>query len=194
MHKTRMMVIPMPLAYNRKTSSVALYAMDASRQIFLDAYDEYADAIFRHCVFRVFSRERAEELVQETFVRFWEYLGKEKKIENIRAFLYRIATNLIIDESRKKKTESLDALLEDAPHLEPEGEGAESVARPALMREALEYMQQLKPEEREIIMMRFVDDLSPKEIAEVLRTNPNVVSVRLHRAIQSLRRILPIHE
>ena len=194
MYVRRTMVFSETLGYDNEASRTALRAMDASRQLFLDAYDEHADAIFRHCVFRVFSRERAEELVQETFVRFWEYLGKEKKIENIRAFLYRIATNLIIDESRKKKTESLDALLEDSPYLEPQGEGADSVERAALMREAMDYMQKLKPEEREIIMMRFIDDLSPKEIAEVLRTNPNVVSVRLHRALQSLRRVIPIHE
>ena len=70
------------------------------------------DAIFRHCYFRVFDRERARDLVQETFLKTWEYLTRGHDIENIRAFLYRVATNLIIDDSRRKKEISLEQLSE----------------------------------------------------------------------------------
>src|SRR3989338_4735544 len=83
---------------------------------FLQAYEAYNDAIFRYCYFRVYDRERARELSQETFMKAWEYLSRTgKKIENLRAFLYKIATNLIIDNSRQKgkKTVSLDQLHEE---------------------------------------------------------------------------------
>src|SRR5690349_19793406 len=77
---------------NGFTASPMSKEMDVSNQ-FLQAYDEFADPIFRHCYFRVFRRDRAKELVQETFLRAWEYQLQGKPIENIRAFLYRIANN-----------------------------------------------------------------------------------------------------
>ena len=71
------------------------------------AYADYADAIFRHCAFRLMNRERGKELMQETFLRIWIELGKGVEVLNMRAFLYRIANNLIIDDVRKKKEMSL---------------------------------------------------------------------------------------
>jgi RNA polymerase sigma-70 factor (ECF subfamily) len=96
---------------------------DANRQQFLAAYDNYADAIYRHCFYRVFSKPLAEELTQDTFMKTWKYLEGGKQVENLRAFLYRVANNLIIDHSRKKKEERLDALLEKSADLEPAYDG-----------------------------------------------------------------------
>ena len=87
---------------------------NTTNDTFLTAYDKYADAIYRHCFFRVFSKEKAEELTQETFMRTWQYLEDGKEVLNLRAFLYRVANNLIIDHSRKKKEERLDNFHE--PH------------------------------------------------------------------------------
>ena len=77
---------------------------------FLTLYDAYADAIFRHCFFRVYERERARDLVQETFARTWEYAAKGNAVENARAFLYRVANNVIGDEVCEKKETSPDAM------------------------------------------------------------------------------------
>ena len=71
---------------------------------FLAAYDEYSDALFRHCMIRVRDRDVAKDIVQETFSRTWLYLSEGKKVEYIRAFLYRVANNLIVDGARKKKS------------------------------------------------------------------------------------------
>src|SRR3989344_6415935 len=81
---------------------------------FLEAYDKYADAIFRYCYYRVFDRDKANDYVQEAYCRTWKYLMQGNQIENIRAFLYRTANNIIIDESRKKKSFSLDQIMEKA--------------------------------------------------------------------------------
>ncbi len=85
----------------------------AEEDKFIKAFDAYADGIFRYCFFRVFNRERAKDLVQDTFMRAWEYAAKGNKIENLKAFLYKIAHNVVIDESRKVKEYSLDALLSE---------------------------------------------------------------------------------
>lgn len=86
----------------------AKWAQDFERD-FLAAYDEHSDALFRHVLIRVRDREVAKDIVQEAFSRTWLYLSEGKKIDYMRAFLYRVANNLIVDGSRKKKSASLDA-------------------------------------------------------------------------------------
>jgi RNA polymerase sigma factor (sigma-70 family) len=149
-------------------------------------YGDHSDALFRHCYFRVYSRERALELVQETFTRMWVYVSGEQSIDNPRAFLYRILNNLIIDEYRKKKSESLDRLLEDG--FEPSENGKEDIYTAADAREVVSLLQELDEEDRKLITMRFLDDLSPKEIALIVGQTENNVSVRLHRAIKKMRK------
>lgn len=154
----------------------------------IQAYDLYADAIFRHCYFRISDRELAQDLMQETFTRTWEYMVEKGSIDNIRAFLYRTANNLIIDHFRKKKEVSLEQKME---------EGFQPVAPYAGIKESidaggvLDLLSRLTLEYREIIIMRYIDEMSPKEIAEVLGESANVVSVRLNRATQKLRTFLP---
>jgi RNA polymerase sigma factor (sigma-70 family) len=157
----------------------------ATKKQFLEAYDAYSEAIYRHCYFRVYSKERAEELVQETFMKTWEYLaGGEKIRESIRPLLYRIATNLIIDDSRKKKETSLEALLELNPGAEPGRE--DDLKRRILWKQLLEEMNGLEEDERNILVLRYVDDLDPKDIAKILNISANHVSVKINRATKNL--------
>lgn len=154
---------------------------------FLTAYDSYSAAIYRHCFFRVYSKVRAEELVQETFTRVWQYLLQGKQVENIRAFLYRVANNLIIDESRKKKEESLELLMEKSPGFEPFHDGHKTMEKKILFNEIVEGMDSLPADYKDILMFRYVNDLDPKEIAEILNTNANNVSVKINRAVKALK-------
>jgi RNA polymerase sigma-70 factor, ECF subfamily len=156
---------------------------------FLEAYDAYADAIFRHCYYRLFDRERARDIMQDTFMRAWEYMGKGEKVENIRALLYRIANNLIIDYVRKKKESSLDAMQEegfdpatddDMAHVGDRLDGAQAV----------EALKQLDDSHREVLVMRYVNGLEPAEIAKITGESANTVSVRLHRGLRKLRVLL----
>src|SRR3989338_5881146 len=78
---------------------------------FEKAYDELSDAIFRHCWFKIGDREKAKDLMQETFTKSWQYIAQGTSVNNLRPFLYRVANNLIIDEYRKKKELSLDGLM-----------------------------------------------------------------------------------
>ena len=154
---------------------------------FLEAYDKHSDAIYRHCYFRVFSKQRAEELVQEAFLRAWQYMSEGKDVENMRALLYRIATNLIIDDSRRRKEESLDGMLESETISEPGEDGRKNLELGILAKDVYAKMKELKPDEREILTLRFVDELEPREIAEILEITPNNASVRINRAVASLR-------
>jgi RNA polymerase sigma-70 factor (ECF subfamily) len=159
-------------------------------QEFLKAYEDYADDLFRHAFFRVRDRERAKDLVQETFTRTWTTLSDGASIDNLRAFFYRVLTNAIIDESRKKKSASLDTMLEEgfAPHDE---EATEAVFEVTTIRETHELLSTLPDEYRLPLVMRHLDGLSPREIAEILGLTENLVSVRINRAINKLRKNTP---
>ncbi len=156
---------------------------------FLQAYDAYSDAIFRHCYYRLFDRERAKDVMQDTFMRTWEYLGKGEKVENIRALLYRIANNLIIDFVRKKKETSLDQLQEAGFDPAADDDMARAGAR-LDGAQAVEALKQLDDSHREVLVMRYVNGLEPAEIAHITGETPNTVSVRLHRGLSKLRVIL----
>lgn len=155
---------------------------------FIKAYDAYADAIFRHCYFRVFDRERAKELMQETFTRTWDYMVKGNEVKSIRTFLYKIANNLIIDHVRKKKEFSLETLQETG--FEPSHTTKDELHIHIDAERVIEVIGKLDEMYREPILMRYVDGLKPKEIAELLNETVNVVSVRINRGVKQLRELL----
>lgn len=157
---------------------------EENKKKFLDAYDAYSDALYRHAYFKVFDKGKAEEFTQEAFMKTWEYCASRNIVlKNLRAFLYRVLDNLIIDEFRKKKSVSLDLLIEEG--YEPAVEGDNTVDTIAIdkMRSVL---LSIDSKYRNLLIMRFVDDLSIPEIAEILEERENTIAVRVHRAIKKL--------
>jgi RNA polymerase sigma-70 factor (ECF subfamily) len=152
---------------------------------FEQAYNEYADAIFRHCYFRVFDRERGKELMQEAFMRAWNFLCDGKKIDNMRAFLYRVANNLIVDEIRKKKEVSLDALQKGG--WDPGYDETPDMHRRLEQGKVLVTLRQMDKDYRDVLIMRYIDGIPPADIAGILGESANTISVRLHRGIKQLR-------
>jgi len=156
---------------------------------FQKIYDEESDAIFRFCLTRVSNREQSLDITQDTFMRLWENIIQKKDIINYRAFLFTIARNLIIDWYRKKKNISLDKIIEEGDgkfdlidnsmisNLEIKSEG----------KYILDKISELGETYQTILYLRFVDDLSIKEIAEVLNISENATSVRINRGLEELR-------
>ncbi len=159
---------------------------------FLAAFDEYGDALFRHASIRVSDRERSIDLVHDTFTKAWSYLRSGHQVDSFRPFLYKVLNNLIIDEYRKRKEASLDAILaaegvSEGSFEELVEDSVESLAATLDGRRAFDLLTKLSDEYREVITLRFIDGLGPKEIAELIEESENVVSVRLHRALKALR-------
>ena len=169
------------------------------KQEFENAFDEYSDALFRHSCFRLSDHERARDLVQDAFMKAWDYARKEKSIKNWRALLYRILNNLIIDEYRKKKSTSLDALLEEdgvteahfddlvVGGLQEEEARVDNLMKVEVLQEVLK---ELSAQERDIITVRIIDEMSVRETAEILKISIGSVHVRLHRALTKVKKIL----
>lgn len=160
-------------------------------QAFTDLFDRYAQPIFRHCYFHVRNAQMAEDLLQETFVRTWEYLATGKHISNEKAFLYRTASNLIVDEIRRMKrrpTVTLDEELEKtcaSPH-----DVASEVYGEMERQRLFALLDRIGEPYRSLLILRYVDHCPPREIAQILGRSPAVISVQLHRAIRKLRSLL----
>lgn len=158
---------------------------------FLAAYDQYADAIFRFLTMKISDREVARDLTQETFTRAWDFCVEGGEIREWRPFLYRTAYNLVVDTYRKKKSVSLDALMEDDGFaVTDNSSGEKSTVARAEMSRVRKAIDELDETYRDIILMRYTEDLPPQDIARITGLSENVVSVRIHRGVEKLRTIL----
>lgn len=160
----------------------------ALEQEFLKTYEKEADAIYRYCYFRVYDKERGTDLMQEAFTKAWQYLSEGKEVKNIRALVYKIANNLIIDYVRKKKEASLEAMEENG--FAPGARMNDMSDNYLDAKAAVEKLQLLEPQYREVVYMRYVENLTPREIAEILDESVNIISVRIHRGIKKLKQVL----
>jgi RNA polymerase sigma-70 factor (ECF subfamily) len=79
---------------------------------FIGAYDQWAEKLFRFAYYKVSSRELAQDLVSQTFLKTWDYLGRGNEVRDWRLFLYRTLKNLIIDYYRSRDTKET-AVLSD---------------------------------------------------------------------------------
>ena len=122
-------------------------------------------------------------------MKTWEYIAEGKDIENVRAFLYRVSTNLIINASRKKHESSLDELQEQGfdPSDDPDWQHRDVIQES----EIIKLLQKVDEPYRQAVTLRYIEGLSPVEIAEVIGESANVVSVRVYRGLKQLRSFLP---
>lgn len=166
----------------------------ASRR-FQEIYDAESDAIFRFCLLRTSDHDLALDLTQDTFMRFWDALCKEKEINNCRAFLFAVARNLVIDWYRKKKSTSLDEMLGDDQNggglLLAVDSGVEIEAEAKYL---VRQINALDSTYRDVVYLRCVEGMKPKEIAKIVGESPNVVSVRINRGLNHLRKLLHYDE
>ncbi len=124
-------------------------------------------------------------------MKAWDYLVSGKDIDNVQAFLYRTANNILIDEARrakKRKVVSYEDMEENG--FDIEGEDGRDQGRVFDAKAVAQVLHELEEPYRAAIIMRYIDELSPKEIAELLNETANVVSVRLNRGMKMLRTIL----
>lgn len=138
--------------------------------------EEQYDKIYRYCYLRVHSRETAEDITQETFLRYLEkpvYGGTDTPLR----ILYTIARNLCTDEYRKKKTEEL------SDELPADNDIEDTVLTNILLREALD---RLSDEERELVLMRYVNNVPLAVMAELYDMSRFALNRKLRGIIRRL--------
>lgn len=160
-------------------------------QKFLEMYDGFSDELFRFCLSKTRNRDLSLDIVQEAFIKTWDYMRKGEEVRMARAFLYRIARNLIIDHSRKKQTVSLDAIVEgDAWYDLPDKRYIPTSER-LDRKDQMERLKELPEHHYEILVMRFIQELTLAELAAIYKESENTISVRIHRAIKHAQKMFP---
>jgi len=152
-------------------------------------YDMYVDRVYRHLYYRVGNVADAEDLTQQVFLKVWQAIDRYKKTASpFLAWLMTISHNLVIDFYRTKKDKTyLKAEvtandLDSSPERIAEAHFVQQQLRRAIL--------QLRSDQQQVIMMRFVEGFSYAEVASSLGKSEGAIRVILHRALAKLRQIL----
>jgi RNA polymerase sigma-70 factor (ECF subfamily) len=153
----------------------------------------FADRVFRYLLARLGDAEVAEEIAAQVFVRLIEKIemyriGPKDNAAIFSAWLYRMAYNKMVDVLRARKR-SNQVPLEQAEHVSAVVM-IEAVDERLDFETILQKLQFLNDQQREVIVLRFVEDLSIAETAHVMQKSEGAVKALQHRALESLRRYL----
>ncbi|MDD5318712.1 MAG: sigma-70 family RNA polymerase sigma factor [Candidatus Pacebacteria bacterium] len=149
------------------------------------AHKDYERGLNRHAYFKTSNHDTGEELVQDTFMKTWKYILKGGKIEIMKSFLYHVLNGLIIDDYRKHKTTSLDSLIEKG--FEPSSEGDDRVFNILDGKIAILLIPRLPTKYQNIMRLRYIQDLTIKEISAITGQSKNTVAVQIHRGLEKLK-------
>lgn len=162
--------------------------MKKAKQEFSRIYDKYIEKIYRFIFLKVNSKETAEDLTSETFLRAWEiFKNGNPEIENISAFLYQIARNLVIDFYREKNKTSVFSADLGYPIIDPRQNLEEKIKLNSDLELIRKAISELNEDYQNAIIWYYIDDLSIKEVANLLGKTENATRVLISRAMKALR-------
>jgi RNA polymerase sigma-70 factor (ECF subfamily) len=168
-------------------------AVAGDADAFGELYSRYLDAIYRYIFFRIGEQREAEDLTENVFLKAWEALPGYKDFGNpFSSWLYRIAHNIVVDYHRKIKpiihegdSESIqDQVIDEAANTLTvliEAEDLQALAK---------AINQLTSEQQQVIILRFIEELSHAEISKIIGKNEGTCRMIQHRALTALNRLL----
>jgi len=167
-------------------------AIEGEAEAFGQLYDRYQPAIYRFIYLKVGQREEAEDLTHQVFLKSWRNMtGYNFKGFPFSSWLYSIARNQVIDHYRlKKDIIGLEAIAE----IGEDGNPHDVLDKQTNLAKVKLAILKLNGEQQDVVIMRFIDDLSVKETAMALDKSESAVKLLQHRAVKNLKKILEIEE
>jgi RNA polymerase sigma-70 factor (ECF subfamily) len=159
--------------------------------------EQYQQRLYRYLLFLTGNRALAEDLFQETWVRVLERGHQYNAKNKFESWLFTIARNLVIDVSRRKKIASLEEVgnPDSEQSFDPPDDRAISALQMLVARENQKAVQlsllKIAPYYREVLLLRFHEELPLEEIATVLAKPISTVKSRLYRGLEALKSALP---
>tara|TARA_Y100000031_G_C8177337_1_gene364742 strand:- start:46 stop:609 length:564 start_codon:yes stop_codon:yes gene_type:complete len=176
---------------NERTIVINNRKMSSLDQQFLALYEQYADPLYRFIYYKVRQdHELAQDILAQTFCNAWNSFKKKGGFEHEQAFLYKIARNLVIDYIKKASTQR-EFLMEedfDAPD-DRDGEIVNFLDHQLALEVCKNLLASLPDTYIEVIQLRFIEDRTIDEISELLSISKNNVSLRIHRALKSMKKL-----
>lgn len=159
-------------------------AQKGEKDAFGQIYELFHKRIYRYCLFNTQKRETAQDLCQETFFRAWKSLSSfSQKGGSLQAYLFRIARNLIIDLSRKKK----ELPLENYDRIDDRQIPEEDLEKQDDIKKVRDALSKLKDKERQIVILRYFEEMTTAEVASVVGLREGALRVRTHRILKKLK-------
>ena len=168
---------------------IVLKAVERDQEAFAQLYDRHVVRISRHIYYMGSDSTTAEDLTAQTFLKAWEAIDRYKERgAPIVAWLLRISHNLTVSFLRSKRDHSeLDETFLDSKMTRNPEEALEQASDEKSMREAV---LKLRDEQRQVIMLRFVEEMDYREVADIIGKSVPAVRVIQHRALGNLRKIM----
>jgi RNA polymerase sigma-70 factor (ECF subfamily) len=160
---------------------------------FGELYDRYHAQIYRFIYLKVGRREEAEDLAHQVFLSAWLHMGAyARRGHPFSSWLYRIARNAVIDHYRtRRETQSIDEV--DPENFAAVGDLEAKIAEALILSNVRRVLEDMKAEHQDIIIMRFVEELSLKETATLLGKSEGAVKLLQHRATHELKKRMETH-
>lgn len=161
---------------------------------FGELYDAYEERMHRYLSFKLPPGADTEDLVTEVFLRVWSYI-KNAQVDHFNALLYRVARNLVAEYYQRRSRQLDQATMEAGMEVADTTPGQEeSLTLEMSVENVKQCLPKLKDEYRDVLIMRYLDELSVREIALSLEKSENAVRVTTHRALKAIRRMLDTKE
>jgi RNA polymerase sigma-70 factor (ECF subfamily) len=174
----------------RKERALIRASIEGDSEAFEALYLHYMERIYRYIYFRVGDEAQAEDMTEDVFVRAWESLPKFRLGKShFTSWLYTIAHNLLVDHYRRRNPVQISH--EDLARFSDPGDLPERVISRKQEFEILtKSIQQLDDLDQEVLLLRFVEGLSHREIAAIIGKSQSASRVIQHRALKALRMIM----
>lgn len=162
--------------------------MEEINEYFSQVYDQYVKKIYRLIYLKVSLVETAEDLSSEVFLRLYKHMQKNSpSIENPQAFIYKIARNVIADHYRGQKI-SVVSIEKTTIEIEDIRERTREQGEISLEMDRIrEAISQLQDDHQDLVIWRYIDELTVPEIAQITGKTEENVRVGVHRAMQALK-------
>jgi len=181
------------MSSNIKEKILLLRLQKRDPEAFAQLYDLYVASIYRFILFKVPTRQDAEDLTSEVFLKTWQYIGEAgNNVGNFRSLLYASARNLVVDFYRRRSQGEMIGDEEVLLQLEDSRQQnfLNQIDAKADVKNLESCLRRLKDEYRDVIILRFLDELSISEIAEVLNKSKGSVRVLIHRALKVVKELI----
>jgi RNA polymerase sigma-70 factor, ECF subfamily len=159
---------------------------------FENIYNEHIDQLYRFTLFRVSDKDKAIDIVQDVFFKYFKYLTDsidyEREMEfNHKAFLFKTTRNSIIDHYRKKQSQSLDDLLDNGYEYSSDEDISHNTGVEIDYKLVIKSLKDLDLNSQELVYMRFIEGLSLTDISEITGQKENTIAVKIHRILEKLK-------
>lgn len=159
-------------------------------EAFASLYDIYVTRVYRFVYFKVSNRQEAEDITADLFLKAWKYLTADdtKEVGSFSGLIYDMARNATVDWYRKNAQSHVCA-LDDIVHMSDGSDLAQTTADSFDSQKLIKQIKTMKHEYQEVLILKYVEELSLAEIATLLGRSQVSVRVTLHRATKKLKEL-----